>query len=326
MRRTIALAALLVLGSVPGACKEEAGESRGGEGEVCYADGTCDSGLDCVVGRCEPTGANCGDGLCNGGETFATCPEDCDPLCGDGVCDEGETSDQCPMDCPVLPYCGDGVCDADETETTCPDDCWTPPECGDGLTEGDEVCDGSDLGVETCTSQGFFTGDLSCLADCSGYDTAACHNCGNNLVDSPEVCDGTDLAGQDCTTLGLGFNTGELTCLANCADYDTSACDTVPCTDLPQLECRVCTCEQYSSGCNWFANRIASECYCGAGTTCLADCAADCVNPSLFNRTPACQACLDAASANGDPCFQAAGQACINYSPCVTWAQHNQDC
>ncbi len=350
MQRTIALAILLVLGSAPSGCNQDVGASRGGEGQLCHADDTCDSGLACVAGWCEFTGVYCGDGLCSGGESFSTCAEDCDILCGDGVCDEGETSDFCPMDCPVPPYCGDGVCNGDETVSSCFDDCPVqpycgdgicngdetvsscfddcrpPPECGDGFTEGDEVCDGADLGVETCTSQGFISGALACLADCSGYDTAACLNCGNSLIDIPEVCDGTDMAGQNCMSLGLGFNTGELTCLADCTDYDTSGCDTVPCTDLSQLDCRICTCQQYSSSCNWFADRMAYECYCGPGSTCLSDCAADCANPSLFNRTPACQACLDTASANSDPCFQVAFQACTNYSPCVTYIQHNQDC
>jgi hypothetical protein len=46
----------------------------------------------------------CGDGICNGGETHATCPGDCpgndDPYCGDGICNGGETHATCPGDCP----------------------------------------------------------------------------------------------------------------------------------------------------------------------------------------------------------------------------------
>lgn len=49
----------------------------------------------------------CGDGVCNGTETYATCPADCPP--------------------PPEPVCGDGRCDADETWQTCPADCDEPP-------------------------------------------------------------------------------------------------------------------------------------------------------------------------------------------------------
>jgi hypothetical protein len=48
--------------------------------------------------------------------------------------------------------------------------------CGDGRadTANGEVCDGADLGGATCTSQGLGTGELGCLADCTGFDTAGC--------------------------------------------------------------------------------------------------------------------------------------------------------
>jgi hypothetical protein len=36
------------------------------------------------------------------------------------------------------------------------------PTCGDGIIDGDEVCDGADLGSETCASQGFSNGPLGC--------------------------------------------------------------------------------------------------------------------------------------------------------------------
>ncbi len=43
--------------------------------------------------------------------------------------------------------------------------------CGDDFAEGTETCDGSDLVGENCTSQGYDSGTLDCLPDCSGYDT-----------------------------------------------------------------------------------------------------------------------------------------------------------
>ena len=72
----------------------------------------------------------CGDGICSPelGETETNCIADCyvEPppvFCGNGVCDFGETFETCPEDCPG--FCGDGICnpDIDETPITCPQDC-----------------------------------------------------------------------------------------------------------------------------------------------------------------------------------------------------------
>jgi hypothetical protein len=49
--------------------------------------------------------------------------------------------------------------------------------CGNNIKEFGEVCDGTDLGVYTtdCSNYpGFDGGTLSCLIDCSAYDTSAC--------------------------------------------------------------------------------------------------------------------------------------------------------
>jgi cysteine-rich repeat protein len=46
--------------------------------------------------------------------------------------------------------------------------------CGNDFVDDGEVCDGTDLGGETCSSQNFDLGDLDCLGDCSGYDTSGC--------------------------------------------------------------------------------------------------------------------------------------------------------
>jgi len=45
--------------------------------------------------------------------------------------------------------------------------------CGNGVLDPGEQCDGSDLGGETCQSQGFVGGTLSCSASCA-FDTSAC--------------------------------------------------------------------------------------------------------------------------------------------------------
>lgn len=51
----------------------------------------------------------CGDGTCNGTETFNTCPQDCvAPVqyCGDGACNGDENFNSCPQDC--APYADSG--------------------------------------------------------------------------------------------------------------------------------------------------------------------------------------------------------------------------
>jgi hypothetical protein len=66
--------------------------------------------------------------------------------------------------------------------------------CGNDTVEPGEVCDGTDLNGQTCSSQGCSGGTLTCLPDCSGFDTSACTGC--------PVCDndGTCEAGEDCNT------------------------------------------------------------------------------------------------------------------------------
>ena len=48
------------------------------------------------------------------------------------------------------------------------------PSCGNNIIEGSEVCDGSSLNSQTCISQGFVSGKLGCLNDCTGYDISSC--------------------------------------------------------------------------------------------------------------------------------------------------------
>ena len=45
--------------------------------------------------------------------------------------------------------------------------------CGDSILNGDEECDGGALGGETCVSQGFDLGQLSCSPQCT-LDTTGC--------------------------------------------------------------------------------------------------------------------------------------------------------
>jgi alpha-mannosidase len=53
------------------------------------------------------------------------------------------------------------------------------PVCGNNIIESGEVCDGTDLNSQTCSTLGYDTGTLSCSSDCLSYNTINCQNiCG----------------------------------------------------------------------------------------------------------------------------------------------------
>jgi len=87
--------------------------------------------------------------------------------------------------------------------------------CGNNIREGTEMCDGTDLGGNTCESQGFYGGVLSCNTECE-LDVSQCEAnvCGNGDIETGEDCDGPDLGGLTCEI--LGFDGGTLTCNEDC--------------------------------------------------------------------------------------------------------------
>lgn len=103
------------------------------------------------------------------------------------------------------------------------------PVCGDDTRDPTEMCDGTDVGDQTCAGLGLDGGALGCLADCSGFDTAGCMSaaqCGNEIKEGTEQCDGPDVGGQTCAT--LGFDMGVLACAATC-QFDTAGCSNMVC-------------------------------------------------------------------------------------------------
>jgi hypothetical protein len=126
-----------------------------GESTSCPADCPSPPPPVCGNSKCEGNEADycpddcpvCGNGICNMGEDYVTCPEDCTlpKTCGNGVCGDAETCQSCPQDCGICSgqNCGDGYCEIGETCTYCPQDCGscTPPDgCGDGLCRYNENC------------------------------------------------------------------------------------------------------------------------------------------------------------------------------------------
>lgn len=131
---------------------------------------------------------------------------------GPGSSDEGE------------PTAGDGTSTGVDTD----EDTDVPPECGNDLIEGGELCDGYDLGVETCITQGFpYGGPLGCTPDCMAYDTSNCYDmgvCNGINLDPEEACDGNLFGGQTCQD--FGFESGSLSCATDCSAIETDTCGT----------------------------------------------------------------------------------------------------
>ena len=145
-----------------------------------------------------------------------------DIQCGDDVVEGDEVCDGTDL--------GDHTCEAegfDGGELACAADCsgydtrgCLMAVCGDGVAVGDEPCDGPDIADDvTCVTEGFDSGSLACLDDCT-VDVAGCGICGNNQIDGDEGCDGVWLF-ETCLT--LGYDSGETSCAPDCS-VDTSAC------------------------------------------------------------------------------------------------------
>jgi hypothetical protein len=71
------------------------------------------------------------------------------------------------------------------------------PVCGNGIIEAGEVCDGANLGGETCQSQGFTGGTLACNGTCTGFDTSGCTSggCTTQTLYTHNFDTGSGLAG-----------------------------------------------------------------------------------------------------------------------------------
>jgi len=98
-----------------------------------------------------------------------------------------------PDSVPPTPLPSSPVDICGEDDSICPLDCHYQEDldcsyCGDHTIQNpnddyqNEVCDGLDLGGETCISQGYDSGELSCSSDCSRF---VFHNC--SAVLSPPV-------------------------------------------------------------------------------------------------------------------------------------------
>ncbi len=86
---------------------------------------------------------------------------------------------------------------------------WTPPSvCGNNLVESGEQCDGTSLDGQTCSSLGFASGNLACIApgqsDECRFDFSSCIPpvCGNGIKETGETCDDANVNnGDGCSSI-----------------------------------------------------------------------------------------------------------------------------
>ena len=96
--------------------------------------------------------------------------------------------------------------------------------CGNNTIEEGEVCDGYNLGGESCASQGYYSGTLECNDDCTLNTNACAANgwCGDSILQLQfEECDADNMGGETCES--QGFTGGTLACSDDCI-LDLTAC------------------------------------------------------------------------------------------------------
>jgi len=200
------------------------GGDTGGGSETCndcefdftaYGSECCDTAWDEYAIDCAALEANY-SWDCSG----CNCPGDGDPDCGDGSCNGDETYETCPEDCLPPGDCPDGqILDCDGT-----DECWPESWIGDGFEDcedqqygADLTCydnDGGDCGgdVYGCTDMGACNFDDNATMDdgsceyaqgscnCYGNPTGNYCDCNYNVEDCSGVCGGD---GTDCNDDGV---------------------------------------------------------------------------------------------------------------------------
>ncbi|MEM9453984.1 MAG: hypothetical protein AAGF11_07380 [Myxococcota bacterium] len=132
-------------------------------GEDCLSRGFEYGTLGCLPDCSDYDISGCGD---FGG---ACCASNDTPGCDDMGC----TTAVCAADPSCCRAAWSQGC-ADLAFSECPAIC---DNCGDGTINSPvEVCDGADVGMDDCSTQGFDGGVLACQPDCAAFDTAGCIN------------------------------------------------------------------------------------------------------------------------------------------------------
>ncbi|HAA54434.1 MAG TPA: hypothetical protein DCE42_06740, partial [Myxococcales bacterium] len=216
-------------------------------GQICEKSTDCEDDLICVIANSGQKGycaATCSQTKpCPNSPPNATCALKAgdDSICG-WECSP-TASNQCPTGLNCTPLGSSHYCTANPPPT--------PAKCGNNTVETGEECDGTDLRNQSCTSQGYVGGSLSCK-NCQ-FDTSACtgpkpSSFGQQCTSSSD-CD----AGQVC----VSFTNTLSICTAKCSS--TQPCPGNP----PGASCRF----KLQSGdtiCGW-ATKSGAPPVCGNG-------------------------------------------------------------
>jgi len=128
------------------------------------------------------------------------------------------------------------------------------PYCGDDTVNGNEECDGDNMNGETCETQGFDFGTVSCNQDC----TVNRNQCGVGACTQPE---NGPLSTCEVPQQGLEYCEGGELCLGEpgTTGYCSAGCDT-------DVECAV----PGISGCEAAPRCVMNQCVyeCGADYQC----------------------------------------------------------
>jgi len=130
---------------------------------------------------CENQGFAGGDLSCTGDCRVNT--SGCEPYpetCGNGFWENGEACDGGDLNgasCIGLGFDGGQLACLEDCTDFDTSPCTNDGEnCGNNVIDGGEVCDGNDLGGQSCSSRGFYGGTLACMWDCQSFDESYCVN------------------------------------------------------------------------------------------------------------------------------------------------------
>jgi len=225
----------------------------------------------------------------------------------------------------------------------------TPSDCGNNLIEGGEMCDGTDLGGQTCGDFGCSGGTLACNVNCDGFDTSNCTGC--PACNNNSVCD----AGEDCNSCAADCPSGTTTG-ADCGNNVCEAGNGEDCVSCPAdcngkqngkpsgrwccgdgdgegpVGCADARCDDNGNTCTTVPVSPGSFCCgdttCESGETC-ANCALDCMTGpevcgnGLDDDCNSLTDCLDTAVCGALPECQACtllplGASCSSNSECCS--------
>ncbi len=292
----------------------------------------CGEGKACTdAGQCVPIGAICGNGKCEGGENYTSCPADCpcEPQCvgkkcgpdgcGNtcGSCDSATTCSSTGQCVPKAASCGNGTCESGESYASCPNDCPCVPQCA-GKKCGPDGC-GTTCG--TC--------DSASTCSSAGLCEPKASLCGNGTCDSGET---TTTCPNDCSG-------NPSSCVGHCQAQAPGGCwcDTA-CTSSGDC------CSDYKAVCMGTCTPTCSGKSCGAtdgcGGTCSGTCPAGqvcsvnkiCVTPNTVCGNGVCETgetasnCAKDCGTSAKTCKGLCGKAGIGGCYCDTVCAKNGDC